>query len=87
MQKELVERLAKDAGLTMLGCPPFTTDYGCSEKEILEFAARVAEECAKEAESVIDPEWPSDDQSVQAQNIAAAIRAKFAPESEEGVRG
>ena len=54
-------------------------NYHCNNGAALlvvlaKFAALVAEACAKEAEAAIDPEWPNDDQSVQAQNIAAAIQ-------------
>lgn len=55
---------------------------GVYRKQIERFAALVAaaerEECAKAAEAYIDPDWPSDDMSVQAQNIAATIRAREA---------
>lgn len=36
-------------------------------------AARVREQCASIARSFIDPEWPGDDQSRQAESIALQI--------------
>lgn len=47
MTPELLERLARDAGLTDPDLGPWMTDYGCNEKAIRRFAALVAEECAK----------------------------------------
>ena len=73
MDKELIYKAAHKAGWSEYPPTPLMA------KVFEAVAAFAAEECAKEAEAAIDPEWPNDDQSVQAQNIAAAIRAKFPP--------
>lgn len=85
MDKELMEKIALESGLCGHNLSGnLAVNYHCNNGAALlvvlaKFAALVAEACAKEAEAAIDPEWPNDDQSVQAQNIAAAIRAKFPP--------
>ena len=72
-----IERLAKEAGLTMMGYPPWTTDYGCNEDEICKFAALVAEECAKEIEPTEKKAVNWTREQHEAQVCADAIRSKF----------
>jgi hypothetical protein len=80
MGKELIERLAKQAGFSG-GVITARDDYSEPEfldhyaEELRAFAALVAEECAKTAESINHGGW--DGTQFQA---ADAIRAKFKAE-------
>ena len=73
-----IERMAKEAGFD------WSVSHGgkntlcmASPEEVAKFAALMADDLAKLADEMVDPEWPNDDQSVQAREIADAIRAKY----------
>lgn len=86
MDKQLIERLALEAGFDPLTEMALSTDDPeldfafvnneyCVGEELLRFAALVAEECAKISENVIVP-FARDDGEDRA---AAAIRERFKP--------
>ena len=70
--------LAHQSGLTDRHLGDWMTDYGNSETSIREFAALVAEECAKECEQLNFEHHDGEfDERDWADLCAAAIRAKF----------
>lgn len=77
-----IERMAREAGagfddeFQCLGSNPM---WLMTPAELERFAALIRaeerERCAKVCEDQIDPDWPSDEVSLQAQSCADAIRA------------
>lgn len=77
-----IEQMAREAGLLIsrtYADVAVSSVVGTPE-QLAKFAALVAEDLACTAESFIDADWPSDDQSQQARDIANAIRAKYPKE-------
>jgi HPt (histidine-containing phosphotransfer) domain-containing protein len=74
-----IERLARQAGVTLFGDDPEAGAWAFWLHELHQFAALVRaaalEEAAQLAEDEIDPEWPGDDLSRQAESLAGSIRA------------
>jgi hypothetical protein len=79
VMSELIERLAKEAGLTDPDLGPWMIDYGSSEDSIRKFARLVAEECAKECDSMADKPGTNRLQQLALDLAADSIRAKFPP--------
>lgn len=72
MDKELIERLAREAGMVAMPQDAEQTIYCISLRQQAAFAALIAEECARAAH-----EAPVDDYGHGRADAAAAIRAKF----------
>lgn len=78
---ELAKGLAIDAGIQTpdgyLSDAKTREPWNASTDELVLFAQLVARECAQIAASKIDPEWPGDALSEQAEWTASAIRDRF----------
>lgn len=72
MDKDLIERLAREAGLAALVDPNNTTF--CNGRLLAGFAAMIAEECAKMCDSMDNGRW---EHSPPPEVCAAAIRERF----------
>jgi hypothetical protein len=76
MNKELIQRLAREAGMVAMPQDAEQTIYCISLRQQAAFAALVAEECAKVAEETDDDKDSMVDTSAAR---AAAIRERFRP--------
>ena len=74
-----IERMAKEAGLKLRN-GVFTSYYvdGVIEDDLAKFAALVAEDCAKECDSLADGPEVTPSQQFALDLASDAIRAKFA---------
>lgn len=79
---ELIERLAKEAGLERSRCAKDPRWLGSNE-HLAKFAALIAEACAKEAEAAFNPRQDFKGTNLYFERCARVIRDKFpAPRNE-----
>lgn len=75
MDKFLIENLALEADFDGMGeMFPFVNGQYVMSDKVIRFAALIAEECAKVAETLPDPHA----RDIERSDFAHAIRAKFA---------